>query len=1365
MDEEKRSDRGQRRKTGGVSLKGATSGYQHLPDEKSKLNQGSHSKLNRILCNLERSFLSQFNSNLNEKRRCESTQKQPTTSKDKAKTKPVDVASNAAVKTRSGEDKDNGCKSVKHQTSHQKQEHPANADKITSSLKTSSAVKSASERLGKLTLNSKIQQNKSPQQQQQSFSSPMHHKMNTLITNKLPVPPPPHAHSEARSINHSFLFGNGSPHTMLNTAQRSLFDTTRGDVRASCSTLRQESGTSNKMRNDNLLGEAHANRLNSSPASSAKSLPAIAPKPGSQPSNQSNKAIQDDEEESGFATYQSRRALNSNHQQMQHQQQMDVLRATGGEQNNVMMYHPNNQSSNFYTVTQSHNPMTGHQLHDNHNKPNMALHMDQNNNAHVVLKFVVPQVNPRQCTQPPMVTRNEQLMIGDPSNNLRYHSYNQPSQINNIPFPQFRHTQLLQQNMSYQQSEYFDNRLVAHRGTNQPVPSDNAQQIYANAPPKPRRYQYYDSMANQNPAPINQVMGLNMTMMPAQRHSATVVRAIPNQQAPYNQNQIVMPPFSYQPANAGGHSLNAPLRTSLSNPNRDIVLRSNMPMTSVNNMQMHQSFQNSSACQPMGFPLVKSKSSLDAGDVLRFRQGLQTNGQVNNQSNFQPQFKQPVYGYQNDGSFHRNLNQPFMHTVVSHERPHPTIIGSNLQRSKSVTHLLPEIEEPIHQNRAHAMTRNMSSITSASTNQLNDIGANHVVNLPLNVDSIDNRLYNQQLQRARLPAHLNQGINYCVGNNLLAQNFTTNSISNQSQFQRAKSMAALNTEPTFSNKLIRCSPGNISHELRGSNKLSLGDQIKHLLIGGADNVSAQAFAASNQDANANIYQTSEHNRSFGLAPSSSDASNFTQPPRTWHEVNSNCVMPSARAQQQLHQNENSMAPSSTLLALGSEKFTTAGNYSNANIYSNYPTSQLLELKGQNSASSLSLAAVNEFSDMGNRQQRNYQVRQNEPDLRNRVLNFTRPQNDTNSHLIVDLTTPKVLATTQTNLQSTNNAVENSSDSWSINQVGLPQMSSKAPQVLKSATIQNNDSQVNSTTDCNTSERHGNNGSNVDQKESPTSDKPNSDQTKDAMSSLERTAPYYYSDLKSEEQRRALMSIVQQKSLSPPPQLLSRSTDQSATRLTSRSATMHSSYAKSLSDSLAQRRVQSDKPESKNVQNSSTATDMKDLSQSNDGSLRDDDDFIEFLSNDSSSHRSTFEASQFSSSDFNTSTSASESSNSSGAIGDSLNSICKKSPLNGSQSKSDGSNRPSTIGILKSNYRRFSYDGSESKNACTIDGQESKHADDGKVKSQPSGSDRDRLKEIEEFENVLGNVIDVDSCSVNTLSRSPPISSHQTTCSN
>ncbi|KAG9509460.1 hypothetical protein GZH46_02020, partial [Fragariocoptes setiger] len=61
--------------------------------------------------------------------------------------------------------------------------------------------------------------------------------------------------------------------------------------------------------------------------------------------------------------------------------------------------------------------------------------------------------------------------------------------------------------------------------------------------------------------------------------------------------------------------------------------------------------------------------------------------------------------------------------------------------------------------------------------------------------------------------------------------------------------------------------------------------------------------------------------------------------------------------------------------------------------------------------------------------------------------------------------------------------------------------------------------------------------------------------KSCIGTEERSAPYYYSDLKSKEQQKALLDIEQRKSLSPPPQLLSRGQNKlnNSTRLVAKSA--------------------------------------------------------------------------------------------------------------------------------------------------------------------------------------------------------------------
>lgn len=226
--------------------------------------------------------------------------------------------------------------------------------------------------------------------------------------------------------------------------------------------------------------------------------------------------------------------------------------------------------------------------------------------------------------------------------------------------------------------------------------------------------------------------------------------------------------------------------------------------------------------------------------------------------------------------------------------------------------------------------------------------------------------------------------------------------------------------------------------------------------------------------------------------------------------------------------------------------------------------------------------------MGNRQQGQYQINNvggkqaaESAPLRVQVGHKEqglRKNDANNSHLIVDLTTPRVLAKTQTNLSQAagnnstaanitsqqNSDLQHNRDSWSLNQVGLPQ---------PIASTTNNSQQASSGS-----------SSAAAKKQTAFLDSSSSNQAinlnysdQDELSSLSQlkeqkaicTAPYYYSDLKSEEQRNALLNIVQQKSLSPPPQLLSRSTDQSSTRLGPKSATLHSSRAHLLNENLPQ----------------------------------------------------------------------------------------------------------------------------------------------------------------------------------------------------
>lgn len=223
--------------------------------------------------------------------------------------------------------------------------------------------------------------------------------------------------------------------------------------------------------------------------------------------------------------------------------------------------------------------------------------------------------------------------------------------------------------------------------------------------------------------------------------------------------------------------------------------------------------------------------------------------------------------------------------------------------------------------------------------------------------------------------------------------------------------------------------------------------------------------------------------------------------------------------------------------------------------------------------------VNEYNSptgvMGNKQHRQYQINAVQSNTANSNQNSCTKVNGSSEHnnmhrksdcqLIVDLTTPRVLARTQTTLLSandlTNNQLVNSEqkNSLSVNQVGLPH--------ILDHNGDNNSSTMPSKSTYDELKEQRQPLCDVKQLKNS---RELLDKTEQGQSTGERSAPYYYSDLKSEDQRLALLNIVQQKSLSPPPQLLSRSTDQSSTRLALKSATLHSTQARLSSESLTQR---------------------------------------------------------------------------------------------------------------------------------------------------------------------------------------------------
>lgn len=374
----------------------------------------------------------------------------------------------------------------------------------------------------------------------------------------------------------------------------------------------------------------------------------------------------------------------------------------------------------------------------------------------------------------------------------------------------------------------------------------------------------------------------------------------------------------------------------------------------------------------------------------------------------------------------------------------------------------------------------------------------------------------------------------------------------------------------------------------GFNKTSLDDKIKHLLISkddeqaqicsnGNNSIAVRGSGNSGVLDNNLIYQQSSIN---GSSNNGSVLFRAAQEPLTKHQqqpeisldklsnktlsvkhdsgANNEVFNNGQKSQFALHK-----SPSSGQLA----------NIHNANQHKFYNTDADNHLQ-----TSTNRIYLNEsIQKMGNRQQGQYNLKINNNQLESPtrfqqvvagVGESSRKNEIANSHLIVDLTTPRVLAKTQTTLlpATTNQSEVNHSTTWSLNQVGLPQ-----PLTRSNAT---NLSKQNSTLAFSESSSISKQDSQADSQ------------------ILERSAPYYYSDLKSEEQRKALLSIVQQKSLSPPPQLLSRSTDQSNTRLALKSATLHPQHARMLSENLAkqhQRLNRNDKSKYASVNDFSSAS--------------------------------------------------------------------------------------------------------------------------------------------------------------------------------
>lgn len=1186
MDKERRAKHKQG-PHGGRDKEGAHDRHQAHEDHEQKSGWTSSSKFNRILGNLERSILGQFNQNTSNgnisrshasgKSRSQITKQ--TSAKRKQAIQHSSVRNEASISNQAISEERASEREHKQAAAHQS----TSRDRITAAtnaLKSTADAMLASEALGKLTLHECQQQ--PPQRQCQLFNAINSNQI--FASNKLPIPPP-HVNDEARSINKAMLFGSGAA-----LAQHQSFETNNTD--ASASSASSTMNRSNKLAFERRQNESrYANRPNSSPASSAKSLPATAPKSESHPAKHSS-AINKDDEESGFPTYQSRRSFLLNHHLQQQQQQQQAPQEDASNDKKMMLAHMNMPPTQLQGVATSrlYNPYLNGNLHQSQQQylrnVQHQVPMQQQFNQQFQLNSRAPMPPPAPPPPPPLSYDRRYFPTG--YNNLNLSAINS---FNPNHYPSFQPLPptSIHDSTNLSQVQRLQERYDI---------IDNCQQIYANAPPKPRRYQYYDLASIQgdgtqtasNPAGA----ALVKTIAPVQQNRSITYQ---RQQMPMNNHQAIAPMVSHQQKLANNSSnlscINVP--PSLYNKREGLTKQSLQHDNAISYAQQQQYLQQQQSRHlqypyypevavngPTIYPMVKSKSSLDAGDLMRLRRNRLSNAVTNSQQNGQ----QPAFDYRSGGLIAAPQNLGAINSRHSFQ-PAP----GGIQRSKSVTHLLPEFEtqssEPVYQDQDQHAGYRLAPVSSASTNHLNLAGQSQTRSVTLapshtmNVQAQQQHRHNQT-QQQQLQPMVNQVNPSAVVNQLQGQPQLTNSRTDHQRQQdvlagshqllsRARSLAALNHTQSAPNRAIMHSPGNsfMLQEPDGPVKPSLDDQIRHLLIDRTDNrlrdttVSSAGLMRNNNA----IYQTSSCNNGKSLVPSSSTNATITETQRTiptWTREgvdNSNAHLISRQSQQANQQQHQSKSSSTGILT--NDEYVNSRRVS-ANVTSTTHNPSQTTSAGTSIGGYSLAGGVIELNEMGNQQQRQYNVQQVGAEISSQ-----RRQSDANSQLIVDLTTPRVLARTQTTLMALDNQ-PSPSQAYSINQVGLPQVHSAS---------QNSTTQTGSTRPAQmgaVSQSYQANENNITTncEPTPSQDVVLSDPVGESKTAvIERTAPYYYSDLKSEEQQRALMNIVHQKSLSPPPQLLSRSTDQSSTRLAPRSATLHSSHARTLSENLAQRQRQ------------------------------------------------------------------------------------------------------------------------------------------------------------------------------------------------
>lgn len=577
-----------------------------------------------------------------------------------------------------------------------------------------------------------------------------------LVNNKLSIPPP-HANDEARNQNHRILFGAPTNHQTYDTTNDSdLVFNAQTDNKLRTSVEIDHSGKQSKLDSNR---QQDSLRPNSSPASSARSLPTLTTKSsGSQQSsshisNRITATSKDDEEESGFTNYRSRRSLVSTARSVQ-----DYPTNTEPPQQNK------NKPNNMLPMQINQVPINAHSLSFNQHlcKSTNLIPYSQDSHHTQAIKWqpTTQAINTQNYLH--HHNHNQQQIVGgnqvpiitaDTGNTTRY--TNNPHQFangnnNSQKFNQFSD--------HHQQQQHQQQLYVLYCPTSfaiVPINSvDSGQQIYANAPPKPRRYQYYDSYQTHSiPHTVTSTAHSTSTSLPPPP-VITVSDGNPLVCHPQQQQQPQPQMFNHHDYR---QSLSHIHQQQMQQQQQQQRIKSLQPTHNISYMQLQNAHQNLSitnqdplmnqAGQSMQYngsylhpqlpniqPLTKSKSNLDAADLMKFRLDRLPFNQASRANTLHIQSnRQPIYCSQLDIN-HRFPDLAQQSTSYNYPQ------SSNLQRSKSVSHLVPEYDpnQTNHQQQQQQSQRDQTnnlfveslstserklpSVSSASTTNLNYVG-------------------------------------------------------------------------------------------------------------------------------------------------------------------------------------------------------------------------------------------------------------------------------------------------------------------------------------------------------------------------------------------------------------------------------------------------------------------------------------------------------------------------------------------------------------------------------------------------------------------------------------------------------------------